>query len=128
MNNRPVCRGDNRFNSLHRTPWVSRDKTFGGQRWQQPRQCPGRDDQWAVEGRVSHRRALLKTTKSLQMATLERVAWFNHHRMLSSIGNIPPAQAEVNYDRQLAGKNETEVSIQTNWLPRTPGLFTLRFA
>ena len=30
--------------------------------------------------------------------------------LLSSIGYVPPAEAEVNYYRQLAGKNETEVS------------------
>lgn len=34
---------------------------------------------------------------------------FNDHRLLSSIGFIPPTEAEVNYYRQLAGKNETEV-------------------
>jgi transposase InsO family protein len=47
---------------------------------------------------------------ALELATLEWVAWFNHHRLLSSIGYIPPAEAEVNYYRQLAGKNETKVS------------------
>lgn len=57
-----------------------------------------------------HRRAPWKTKEALELATLEWVAWFNHHRLLSSIGYIPPAQAEVNYYRQLAGKNETEVS------------------
>jgi hypothetical protein len=31
-------------------------------------------------------------------------------RELSSIGYIPPAEAEVNYYRQLSGKNETEAS------------------
>jgi hypothetical protein len=29
----------------------------------------------------------------------------NHHRLLSSIGYIPPAEAEVSYYLQLAGKN-----------------------
>jgi hypothetical protein len=38
------------------------------------------------------------------------MAWFNHHRLLSSIGYIPPTGAEVNYYRQLAGKSETEAS------------------
>ena len=57
-----------------------------------------------------HRRAPWKTKEALELATLEWVAWFNHHRLLSSIGYIPPAEAEVNYYRQLAGKNETEVS------------------
>ena len=31
------------------------------------------------------------------MATLEWVAWFNHHRLLEPIGYIPPAEAEENY-------------------------------
>ena len=57
-----------------------------------------------------HRRAPWKTKEALELATLEWVAWFNHHRLLSSIGYIPPAEAEENYYRQLAGKNETEVS------------------
>jgi len=57
-----------------------------------------------------HRRAPWKTNEALELATLEWVAWFNYHRLLSSIGYIPPAEAEANYYRQLAGKNETEVS------------------
>ena len=57
-----------------------------------------------------HRRAPWKTKEALELATLEWVAWFNNHRLLSSIGYIPPAEAEANYYQQLAGKNETEVS------------------
>ncbi len=57
-----------------------------------------------------HRRAPWKTKEALELATLQWVAWFNHKRLLSSIGYIPPAEAEVNYYRQLAGKSETEVS------------------
>ena len=57
-----------------------------------------------------HRRAPWKTKEALELATLEWVAWFNNHRLLSSIGYIPPAEAEANYYRQIAGKNETEVS------------------
>ena len=49
-----------------------------------------------------HRRAPWKTKESLEMATLEWVSWFNHHRLLSSIGYIPPAEAEANYYLQLA--------------------------
>ncbi|KAB0601732.1 IS3 family transposase, partial [Cupriavidus pauculus] len=33
--------------------------------------------------------------------TLEWVAWFNHHRLMEPLGNIPPAEAEANYYRQL---------------------------
>ena len=38
----------------------------------------------------------------LELATLEWVSWFNHHRLLEPIGYILPAEAEDNYYRQLA--------------------------
>ena len=44
-----------------------------------------------------HRRAPWKTKEALELATLEWVAWFNHHRLLSSIGYMPLDEAEVNY-------------------------------
>ena len=49
-----------------------------------------------------HRRAPWKTKAAVELATLEWVAWFNHHRLLEPIGYIPPAEAEANYYRQLA--------------------------
>ena len=49
-----------------------------------------------------HRRAPWKPRESLELATLEWVTWFNHHRLLESIGYIPPAEAEANYYRQLS--------------------------
>ena len=49
-----------------------------------------------------HRRAPWKTKESLELATLEWVSWFNHHRLLEPIGYIPPAEAEENYYRKLA--------------------------
>lgn len=51
-----------------------------------------------------HRRAPWKTKESLELATLEWVSWFNHHRLLEPIGYIPPAEAEANYYRQLASQ------------------------
>ena len=51
---------------------------------------------------VIHRRGPWKTKESVELATLEWVAWFNHHRLLEPIGDIPPAEAEANYYRQLA--------------------------
>lgn len=48
-----------------------------------------------------HRRAPWKTKESVELATLEWVAWFNHHRLLEPLGYIPPAEAEANYYRQL---------------------------
>ncbi|MDM8356552.1 IS3 family transposase [Pandoraea communis] len=47
-----------------------------------------------------HRRAW-KTRESVELATLEWVAWFNHHRLMEPLGYIPPAEAEANYYRQL---------------------------
>jgi transposase InsO family protein len=49
-----------------------------------------------------HRRAPWKTREAVELATLEWVSWFNHHRLLAPIGYIPPAEAEANYYRQLA--------------------------
>ena len=51
-----------------------------------------------------HRRAPWKTKAAVELATLEWVAWFNHHRLLEPIGDIPPAEAEANDDRQLASQ------------------------
>ena len=49
-----------------------------------------------------HRRAPWKTMEAVELATLEWVSWFNHHRLLEPIGYIPPAEAEANYCRQIA--------------------------
>jgi transposase InsO family protein len=51
-----------------------------------------------------HRRAPWKTREAVELATLEWVSWFNHHRLLEPIGYIPPAEAEANYYRQLTGQ------------------------
>ena len=37
--------------------------------------------------------------EAVELATLEWVSWFNHHRLLEPIGYIPPAEAEANYWR-----------------------------
>ncbi len=49
-----------------------------------------------------HKRGPWKTKAAVELATLEWVHWFNHHRLLSSIGYCPPAEAEANYYKQLA--------------------------
>jgi transposase InsO family protein len=51
-----------------------------------------------------HRRAPWKTREAVELATLEWVSWFNHHRLLQPIGYIPPAEAEANYYQQLASQ------------------------
>ena len=55
---------------------------------------------------VIHRRSW-PTRESVELATLEWVSWFNHHRLLEPIGYIPPAEAEANYYRQLASQTPT---------------------
>ena len=51
-----------------------------------------------------HRRAPWRSKEALELATLEWVSWFNHHRLLEPIGYIPPAEAEANYHRKLASQ------------------------
>jgi putative transposase len=50
---------------------------------------------------VIHRRSW-RNREAVEMATLDWVHWFNHHRLLGPIGNIPPAEAEAAYYRQQA--------------------------
>lgn len=49
-----------------------------------------------------HRRAPWKTKASVELATLEWVSWFNHQRLLESMSDVPPAESEARYYRQLA--------------------------
>ena len=67
------------------------------------------------EAELILRRAPWKTKESVELATLEWVAWFNHHRLLEPIGCIPPAEAEANYCRQLANRATTVAA----WLKPT---------
>jgi hypothetical protein len=50
-----------------------------------------------------------KTRAAVELATLEWVSWFNHHRLLEPVGTFHPAEAEVNYCRQLAEKTTVEI-------------------
>ena len=56
---------------------------------------------------IIHRRGPWKTREAVELATLEWVSWFNHHRLLEPIGYIPPAEAEANYWRQQAKVSTT---------------------
>ena len=49
----------------------------------------------------NQKRGAWKNRESLELATLEWVHWFNHHRLLEPIGYIPPAEAEAQYYQQL---------------------------
>jgi transposase InsO family protein len=50
---------------------------------------------------VIHRRRW-RNLAAVELATLKWVHWFNHHRLLEPIGNIPPAEAEQLYYEQLS--------------------------
>lgn len=45
-----------------------------------------------------------KNREAVELATLRWVHWFNHQRLLSSIGYIPPAEAEANFYEQQASQ------------------------
>lgn len=49
---------------------------------------------------VIHRQSW-KNCEAVELATLTWVDWYNHRRLLEPIGNIPPAEAEATYYRQL---------------------------
>ncbi len=41
-----------------------------------------------------------KNRQKVELATLDWVDWYNHKRLLGSIGDIPPAEAEAAYYQQ----------------------------
>ena len=45
-----------------------------------------------------------KNREAVEIATLEWVHWYNHRRLLGSIGYIPPAEAEANFYQQHSGQ------------------------
>ena len=49
---------------------------------------------------VIRRRGPWRNIEAVEYATLEWVDWFNHRRLLESIGNVPPAELELAYHRQ----------------------------
>ena len=51
---------------------------------------------------VIHRRGPWRTFDDVEYATLEWVDWFNNRRLMERIGNVPPAELEMAYYRQLA--------------------------
>lgn len=48
-----------------------------------------------------HREAPWKTLTDVELATLEWVDWFNHTRLHSAIGDVPPAEYEDLYLHRL---------------------------
>ncbi len=50
---------------------------------------------------VIHHHGPWKNRAAVEIATLEWVHWYNHHRLLGPLGYIPPAEAEANHQTQL---------------------------
>ncbi len=61
---------------------------------------------------IIHRRGPWKTHEAVELATLEWVSWFNHHRLLEPIGYIPPAEAEASYWREQAWLAATSQAVE----------------
>lgn len=59
-----------------------------------------------------HRRSPWKTRETVKLSTLQRVAWFNHPRLLEVIGDLTLAAAEANHWRRLASQD----SMAKAWL------------
>jgi transposase InsO family protein len=51
---------------------------------------------------VIHHRGPWRTLEAVEYATLEWVDWFNNRRLLEPIGNVPPAEREMQYLQQQA--------------------------
>ena len=47
---------------------------------------------------VIRRRGPWRGLDDVELATLEWVWWFNHHRLLSSIGHVPPVEYEEKFN------------------------------
>lgn len=44
-----------------------------------------------------------RTAEQVELATLDYIDWFNHHRLFEACGDIPPAELEAAYYRQNSG-------------------------
>ena len=53
---------------------------------------------------LTHRRAAWKTREAVELAMLDWVSWFNHHRLLEPLGYIPPTEAEANCYKHLSSQ------------------------
>ncbi len=50
---------------------------------------------------VIHRRGPWRSMEAVVHVTLEWVDWFNNRRLLEPIGNMPPAEVEAAYYREV---------------------------
>ncbi|MGZ6590151.1 MAG: IS3 family transposase [Solirubrobacteraceae bacterium] len=69
------------------------------------RRCPGQRARGIVRGFVqdrADRRPPLALARALELAIVAWVAWFNHDRLHSSLGDIPPVEFEQRYAAAIA--------------------------
>jgi len=62
-----------------------------------------------------------RTRSQLEIATVEYIGWFNHARLHSSLGNVPPAEYEANYEAAV----ELKSGLLSAQAARTLSLFAL---
>jgi putative transposase len=55
-----------------------------------------------------HPRGPWKTREAVEIATLNWVSWFNHHRLMEGLGYIPPTEDEANYWRKITKQPTSE--------------------
>ena len=58
-------------------------------------------NEWVKKAELIHLGGPWRGFEVVEFATLTWVDWFNNHRLLEPIGNIPPAEAEQRYDALL---------------------------
>ncbi|MFN3972824.1 MAG: hypothetical protein ACK4L4_15890 [Gemmobacter sp.] len=54
-------------------------------------------DAGLMKAEVIHRRGPWRSFEAEERATLERVDWFKNRRLLETVGNVPPAEAEARF-------------------------------
>lgn len=51
--------------------------------------------------------AMTKTKQSVELATLQWVSWFNRHRLMGPLGNVPPVEFDAKHHQQRVGQAAT---------------------
>lgn len=73
---------------------------------------------------VIRQRGPWRGIEAVEFATLEGVDWFNHRRLLEPIGNVPPAEKELEYYKKV--ESAMAAWTQTTEPPVIPGRFSKR--
>ncbi|MGH2872600.1 MAG: integrase core domain-containing protein [Solirubrobacteraceae bacterium] len=64
-----------------------------------------------------------RTHEQAELAIVEWVAWFNHRRLHSSLGDIPPAEHEQQHAAALAADPEPALQANTPITLNVPGVY-----